>query len=88
MDQVYLLFEKCEKDLLDKRRFDAILMANAVAYATPSYSQKDSSNKQRSWSKFMDSLDWEKLTTKKDAGSVKKQLVGLGIPVKKKKASE
>lgn len=79
-----MLYEKCEKDILDKKRNDAIVLANALVYASPSNDKKDSSRKQQAWNKFINSLTYEKIIERKDINKVKKEFLGLGLPVKKR----
>lgn len=56
-----------------------------MVYASPSYDQKAASSKQNMWQRFLDSLDWEKLTNK-DGKDIRKVLGVLssipGIKVK------
>jgi len=77
------MYEKCEIDILDDKRSNAVILANSMVYASPAHSKKDVSQKQRAWKKFMDSLNYEKLIKQKDKKEVKKQFLSIGLPVKK-----
>lgn len=90
-----MFYEKIKKQEFDDARTNAVILANAVAYASPpsfGQSRSDGKRKQRGWNKFLDSLDWNKLTKKeKDTTDYKKAkhfFGSIGIPVntgKKKK---
>lgn len=43
---------------------NAIIGSQALIYASPSYSQSDSSKKSTQWKKFIDSLDWDSVKSK------------------------
>ena len=49
---------------METQKMGAVVLAQALVYASPSYEKKDSTKKQRIWNKFMDSLDWEKIGKK------------------------
>ena len=68
VDQVYLFYEKRNKIQLDSYKMSAVIAAQALIYASPSYSQGDSSKKQQQWKKFMDSLEWERIEAKNSQG--------------------
>lgn len=68
---------------------DAIVLANALVYTTPSSDRSGVASKQRSWDKFINSLDWGNLTKGKKKMEVKDMLsvfqkVGM-VPILKKK---
>jgi len=65
IDQVNLFYEKQSKKELEDWRMEAVVLGNALVYASPSYDKRDSSKKRESWSKFLDSLTWGKLEEKK-----------------------
>lgn len=85
MDQVYLYFEKCMKSELEQQRKDAITLANALVYTTPVSDKSDLRKKERSWKSFIDSLDVDKIKSKKEKkqtiGDVKKMFGALGMNV-------
>ncbi len=88
MDQVYLMYEKCIKEELDSRRLDAITLANAGLYTSPSYSKTSANQKQKMWKQFIDSFDWEKRLNKNKKQSPQeliKVFQKLGVPVVKNK---
>ncbi|MBU0963258.1 MAG: hypothetical protein KKD48_05120, partial [Nanoarchaeota archaeon] len=88
IDQVYLFYEKCLKAELDDQKFDAIKLANALVYASPSYDRSSSDKKQRMWDRFINSLTWEKLTKPKqqpDPDALVSVFGGLGVPATKPK---
>jgi hypothetical protein len=86
IDQVYLLYEKCIKRDMDDRRTGAVTLANALIYAGPSYDRAGANKKQQMWDKFMDSLDWDRLTKKRDKPSpdtIGAAFGAFGVPVTK-----
>ena len=87
IDQIYLFYEKSAKNRIDNNRFQAILLSNALLYTSPSYDRRDSYKKQQMWTRFLDSLDWEKIMERNKKKS-KKELIrvfnSLGIPLAKK----
>ena len=46
---------------MEKRKFDAVILANTISYAAPSFGGDKASftKKQQSWDNFMDSLTWK-----------------------------
>jgi len=52
------------KKEIDVRKADAITLANALVYTSPSYDNTSQAKKQRMWTSFMNSLDWNKITKK------------------------
>ena len=90
MDQVDLFYEKELKREMDTQKMDAIIAANAVSYGSPSWSDKGSSEKNRAWKTFINSLTWDKIGEKgkkKTIGEVLKTIKGLGM-VKIKEAKK
>lgn len=77
---------------MEEQRFDALKLANALVYASPSYDQASSSKKQRMWNKFINSLDWEKATKPKqqpDPDMLVAAFSSLGVsPTKVKKGEK
>jgi hypothetical protein len=68
---------------------NAIVLANALVYTSPSSDRGSVASKQRSWDKFINSLDWGNLTKGKKKMEVKDvlsvfQKVGM-VPILKKK---
>jgi len=63
----------------------AIIMTNAVAYATPAEDRQGARRKQQVWTRFINNLDWNKLQRKQRIKNnpieVEKTLLGFGIPV-------
>ena len=92
IDQIYLMYEICKKDEMYSRKSDAIIMANAMVYASPSYDKSAARNKQRAWEKFIRSLDWERVSKgydkKESYKSMKKSLLGLGGLLMVKKGAQ
>lgn len=88
IEQVYLFFEKCKKINLDNTRVDALTIANAINYASPRFSDnnKDFNSRKKSWSDFMDSLDWGKLEQRgrKTIKDFSNMFKNAGIPIKGK----
>ena len=85
IDQVYLFFEKCLKAELEDRKFQAMMLAQSVSYASPPPMGADKSymnSKQRSWDKFMKTLEWKSGKGMGDIREVKSLLSGAGIPIK------
>jgi len=85
------MYEKCVKDELDKWRMNAVITANATVYSSPAYSKESARQKQRSWQRFMDSLSWEKVTSRKKKQSpetIEKVFNRLKIPVAKGKKNK
>ena len=84
IDQVYRFYEECRKSDLDEQRDLAITVANCLIFASPSSSKGDISKKKRAWDKFMDGLDWDKLTSKDKKTTIKvvKDIASMfGIPI-------
>lgn len=78
------MYEKCVKEELEQRRLDAITLANAGIYTSPSYSKSSARDKQKMWQQFVDSFDWEKRVAKKKKKSpqeIIKVFQKLGIAV-------
>lgn len=44
----------------------AIIIANAMSYATPSSDATSMNKKQKAWKQFIDAFDWDKMTEKKE----------------------
>lgn len=92
IDQVYLMYEKCVKEELDKRKLEAIIIANATSYSSPAYSKEGARSKQKMWQKFIDSLDWNRLVSirkKQSPENVEKVFKGLKvIPIAKGKKGD
>jgi hypothetical protein len=74
---------------MNNNKMKALIVANSVAYGSPSWSTEGARDKSRSWKTFLDSLTWEKVE-----GKTKKQTLGgfikmakqvRVIPVKDKK---
>jgi len=66
---------------------DATILAQVGVYVSPSYDNISARKKQRSWNKFMNSLDWNKISKKQEkpkAETLKAVFGGLGVPLKKK----
>jgi len=61
---------------------NAIIQAQACIYGAPCYSKNDARSKQRSWKKFIDAFDWNRILSKE---AITKNALGrAGIPIKKK----
>jgi len=64
---------------------NAIILYNALAATSPSYKQDQAIKKGRFWTKFMDSLDWDKIKEiKKKPSTIEltRMFSSVGIPVK------
>ena len=64
---------------------NAIILYNALAATSPSHKQDQVIKKSRSWAKFMDSLDWDKIKEINKKPSIKdlaRVFSSVGIPVK------
>ena len=73
---------------MEKNRMDAIVLANSLIYASPTYSARDGQKKQKIWNKFINSMDWDYLqekNKKKTPKEVRSIFGALGIPMRKKK---
>ena len=71
---------------MDAHKENAVILANAMFYASPSYDDKGARQKQRSWEKFIKSLDWRKISgtdKKKPVSSFISDLSSLKVGVKK-----
>jgi len=89
MDQIYHFYGECRKLEMQDWKMNAMIMAQALIYVTPSEKTNEARKKQKNWEKFMDSLTWEKLEKKnikgKDAGSFIRMFQSTGlIPIQKK----
>ena len=65
----------------------AIIQSRVRYCFSPSYNKTEPRKKSRDWKKFMDSLDWDKISKKHekpDPKVLKSVFMGFGIPVKKK----
>jgi len=86
------MYDICKKDEMYEHKTNAIILANAGVYASPSYDKSDSRRKQRMWTEFVKSLDWEKAIkkySKKDSYmNMKKSLLGFGNVIMVKKGSQ
>lgn len=70
---------------------DAMILAQVGVYVSPSYDNNSARKKQRSWNKFMNSLDWDKITKKSEkpkAEVLKSVFGGIGVPIKKKEVKK
>lgn len=87
IDQIYLFYEKCKKIEMASDKMNAIILSQAMSYTAPVYKSSDAHRKQRVWSRFLDSLDWEKVMKKADRTVKKfmKDFRNLKIPIKKSK---
>lgn len=77
------MYEKCLKKEIDKQKLDAITLAQALAYVSPSSDNAQASRKQRIWNNFMNSLDWNKITkkpSKPDPTALMSVFGALGVP--------
>lgn len=82
VDQVNLFYEKELKKEMDSNKMEAIIVANAVTYGSPSWSKDGASGKNRMWKSFMDSLTWDSLQErgrKQTVGDIKKMAKGAGV---------
>lgn len=63
---------------MDEQKTDALVLANALVFASPSYDRQAVQEKKRNWSSFLDSLDWRKKlgSGKQKQTAKKKQTVG------------
>lgn len=63
---------------MDEQKIDALVIANALVFASPSYDKQSVQEKKRNWNQFLDSLDWRaKLSGHKPTKTTKKkQTVG------------
>lgn len=87
IDQIYLLFEKCKKESLHDQRNNAITLAHALIYASPSQDKKGANKKQKMWDKYINSLDLNKLMEKEKPAEYNKLVTifrSIGVPVKTK----
>ncbi len=71
----------------------AIILANSMMFATPAYSKNDANRKTNAWNRFMDSLDWDRITSKdkkdiRKVVSVFSKVPGVMIKTGKKKESK
>lgn len=81
-----MFYEKCLKIELDKLRDMAIMTAHSVSYATPAQSKKHLNEKKRTWRKYIDSVDWNHLTsqTLKTPKGIVNLFKKINIPTKNK----
>jgi len=64
---------------------NAVILYNALAATSPSHKQDQAIKKSRSWAKFMDSLDWDKIkeiNKKPSIAGLARVFSSVGIPVK------
>ena len=66
---------------------DAIIVANAVGYATPAQDTRGVRSKQQAWDKFMNALDWDK-ASEKTQGDNPNVMIGALLGTKKVKVME
>jgi len=82
---VFLFYEKAVKSKFEEYKMNAIILFNALVCSSQSESRAAANKKSRAWSRFVDSLDWNKITKKKTVKDVTQQFFGLGIPILPKK---
>ena len=73
---------------MDDNRMQAIVLAQALVYASPKHSKSAVRDSSKTWNKFLDSLDWrssDNIQVRKSPSEVKNVFTKLGIPVKEKK---
>jgi len=75
IDQVNLFYEKQIKKELDGYKMDAVVLGNALVYASPAYDRRDVGKKRDSWNKFLDSLTWDKMEEKSETKQMKVEKV-------------
>jgi len=80
------LYEKTLKEDMDRNKMNAIIAANAMAYATPAYDKKAAHSKQAAWRRFINSLTWERvMDPKKHTVGYFKNIFGAsGVKIKEK----
>jgi hypothetical protein len=87
INQIYLLYEKCKKESLHNQRDNAITLAHALIYTSPSQDKKGSNKRQKMWDKYINSLDLNKLMKKNKPAEYNKLVTvfnSIGVPVKTK----
>ena len=86
MDQIYLFNTKLCRKELDAHRDNAMILANALVFTSQSHDRDSVRKKQRSWDKFIRSLDWRKISgseKKRSSLDFAKDLSKLKVGVKK-----
>lgn len=92
IDQVYLFYEKCLKSEIENRKSEAITLANALIYTSPSHDTTSHIKKQRMWNSFINALDWDKITKEPKAPDPDALISAFGVfgvpPTKKPKGGK
>lgn len=90
VDQIYLFYEKSKRVELSRDRMNAIVMAQSMFYASPSYDRSGAHKKQKAWEKFLDSLDFDAIEekSKPTVNSFVKMFQSAGVPIKGPKKEE
>jgi hypothetical protein len=80
---------------MDRRKFDAIVLANAIAYASPSFGGDKHyfNQKKQTWNNFINSLTWKSATSKEDQINKAKEgflrvFGAVGAPIKEEKGDK
>ena len=91
IDQVHLFYKEALKENLSVQKRNAITLANALIYTSPSQDRTSSQRKQRYWERFLRSLDWDWISTREKAigpSEFAKSLSGIGVPINIKKKKD
>lgn len=85
IDQIYLLYRKCKRCEFDDYKMDAIILANSLIYTSPNKDRSGVKKAQKAWNKFLDALEWSKVTKKKKKVSEKQVISAFSksmIPIR------
>jgi len=87
IDQVYMFYEKCRKNELSEQKRNAVTLAHALVYASPSHDRNSMRKKQNMWDKYINSLEPRK-AEKPSSKNIINVFRMMGIPVVKKEVNK
>lgn len=70
VDQVYMFYERCIKKEMQRQQMDAIIHYNCLL-CTAQTDKKGAKDQKKHWKKFLDSLEWDKVTKEKTVDPLK-----------------
>jgi len=85
IDQIYMFYEKCKRNELSEQKRNAITLAHALVYASPSHDRNSSRKKQTMWDKYINSLEPRKKEKPSHKGLINAfRMMGIPITVRKR----
>uniref|UniRef100_A0A6H1ZWT9 Uncharacterized protein n=1 Tax=viral metagenome TaxID=1070528 RepID=A0A6H1ZWT9_9ZZZZ len=87
IDQVYMFYEKCIRNEMLEQKRNAITLAHAIVYASPSHNTTSSRKKQTMWNKYINSLEPRKQEKPSHKGIIN-AFRAMGIPIVKRRVAK